>query len=244
MIDSFSGWREAFALPNADAITTAKVLYSEIFTTYGAPQYLLSDRGPKFLLTLVQALCDIFSIKRVRTSSYHPASNSKCKKFNALFNKSLRTMVEDSQQDWPDIIPGIMMAYRCTPSPTTQFSPYFSCFGKEMTTPIETAINPNITEVSPNYRDTLKSFIDNVKVARQVAHENILRNQQQMKEYYDRNSAPPKYKLGDIVWLHDPTTPVGFSRKLKPRWRGPYRRLVQIQHTGYSITAQIYPQIH
>ena len=69
----------------------------------------------------------------------------------------------------------------------------------------------------------MKSFIDNVRVARQIAHENILRNQQHMKQYYDRNATPPKYKLGDMVWLHDPTTPVGFSRKLKPRWRGPYR---------------------
>ena len=92
-----------------------------------------------------------------------------------------------------------------------------------MTTPIETQINPDLTEVAPNYRETLKSFIDNVRVARQIAHENIMRNQQHMKQYYDRNSSPPKYKLGDIVWLHDPTTPVGFSRKLKPRWRGPYR---------------------
>ena len=115
------------------------------------------------------------------------------------------------------------MAYCCTPSRTTQFSPYFLCFRKDMTTPIETVINSNITEVSPNYRDTLESFINNVKVARQVAHEKIVWNQQQMKKYYDRNSAPPKYKLGDIVWLHDPTTPVDFSRKLKPRWRGPYR---------------------
>ena len=188
VIDSFSAGCEAFALPNADVMTTAKVLYSEIFTRYGAPRYLLSDRGANFLSTLVQALWVIFSIKRVRTSSHHPTRN-KCEIFHAFINKSLCTNVDDSQQDWPDIIP----------------------------------VNPNITEVSPNYRDTLKSFIDNVKVVRQVAHENILWNQQQMKEYYDRNSAPPKYKLGDIVWLHHPTTHVGFSRKLKPRWRGPYR---------------------
>ena len=88
-------------------------------------------------------------------------------------------MVNESPEDWPDVFPGIMMAYRC--SPASQFSPYFLCFAKEMTTPIETATNPNITEVSPNYWDTLQSFIDNVKVARQFAHENIERNHQQMK---------------------------------------------------------------
>ena len=222
-VDAFSGWCEAFALENADAITTAKVLYSEIFTRYGSCRYLLSDRGANFLSSLVQALCDLFSVKRTKTSSYHPASNSKCEKFNSFINKSLRTLVDDSQQDWPSVLPGIMMAYRCTPSRSSEFSPYFLCFGKEMITPIETVINPDITEVSPNYRDTLKSFIDNIKLSRKIAHENILRHQQQYKEYYDRNSAEPNYKINDLVWLYDPTTPVGFSKKLKPRWKGPYR---------------------
>lgn len=131
-------------------------------------------------------------------------------------------MINDSQQDWPDILPGIMMAYRSTAARATEFSPYFLCFGKEMVTPIDTAINPNLTEVSPNYRETLKSFIDNIKLAREVARENILRSQTQMKEYYDRKSEQPKYKISDFVWLYDPTTPIGFSRKLKPRWTGPY----------------------
>ena len=130
--------------------------------------------------------------------------------------------MDDKQEDWPDIIPGIMVAYRCTPARASQFSPHFLCFAKEMTTPIGTAINPDLKEVLPNYRDMLELFIHNVKLSRKIAHENILRSQQQMKEYYDRNSAPPKYKLGDIVWLHDPTTPVGFSRKLKPRWHELY----------------------
>ena len=200
-----------------------KCYIQKFFTRYGAPRHLLSNRGANFLSFLVQALCDIFSVHRVKTSSYHPASNSKCEKFNTFINKSLRTMVDESQENWPEILPGIMMAYRSTQARSTQISPYFLRFAKEMTIPIETQINPDLTEVTPNYRDTLKSFIDNVRVARQIAHENILRNQQHMKQYYDRNSSLPKYKLGDIVWLHDPTTPVGFSRKLKLRWRGPYR---------------------
>ena len=33
-----------------------------------------------------------------------------------------------------------------------------------MVTPIDTTINPNITEVSPDYQENLKLFIDNIKI--------------------------------------------------------------------------------
>ena len=145
-------------------------------------------------------------------------------------------MVNESQEDWPLILPAIMMAYRCTPAThSTEVSPYFICFGKEMLTPIETAINPNITEVSPNYRETLKLFIDNIKIARQVAAENLQRHQEYNKMYYDQNAEPLKYKLGDLVWLWDPTTPVGYSKKLKARWVGPYRISQIGNHNTYRL---------
>ena len=236
VVDSFSHWCEAFAMETADAISTAKVLYSEILTRYGAPRYILTDRGAKFLSSLVQALCEIFSIKRLKSTPYHPCTNVTCERFNCFINKSLRTMVDDSQQDWPLVLPAIMMAYRSTPGThSTEVSPYFLCFGKQMITPIDTVINPNITEVSPNYRETLKLFIDNIKIARQVAAENLLRHQEYNKMYYDKNSAIPNYKVGDLVWLWDPTTPVGYSKKLKARWVGPYRIAEIGPHHTYRL---------
>ena len=61
--DSFSRRCEAFVLPSADAITAVKVLYSEIFTRYGAPRYLVSNRVADFLSNLVQPLCDLYNVK-------------------------------------------------------------------------------------------------------------------------------------------------------------------------------------
>ena len=222
-VDSFSGWCEAFALENADAVTTAKVLYSEIFTRYGAPNVLLSDRGPNFLSTLVTALCDLFSIKRHKTTPYNPSCNATSEVRNKFILKSLRTYINDKQDDWPKYLPGIMMAYRATPATsTTEFSPYFLLFGQEMRTPIDITVNPNFTEVTPNFRSDIKSFIENVKMSREIARENIERHHEYSKKYYDHKTKPINYKIGDYVWLFEPRTPVGFSKKLVPRWTGPY----------------------
>ena len=114
VVNSLSNWCEAFAKENADTISTAKVLYSEILTRYGAQRYILTDRGTDFLSRPVQALCTIFSIKRQKTSAYHPSTNALCEQFSRIIKKSLRTMIDESQQDWPLVLPGNMKAYRCT----------------------------------------------------------------------------------------------------------------------------------
>ena len=222
VMDAFSGWCEAFALPSADAITTAQALYEHIISRQGCFKSLLSDRGATFLSTLLRALCDIFGIRQLHTSSYHAASNAKCERFNRFLLKSLRTMVDQNQLDWPKFIPAIMMAYRATPANhSTEFSPFFLSHCKDMILPIDNVLNPTV-DVSPNYRETLKYFIESVKLTRQIAHDNLVRHQQESKQYYDRNTKDPEYRLGDYVWLFDPTTKVGFSKKLKARYVGPY----------------------
>ena len=221
--DSFSRWCEAFALPAADSKTVAKVLYSEIFTRYGAPRTLVSDRGQHFMSTLVKALCDIFGTKRNMTSPYHPASNSVCERMNSFIVKSLRSYVRPDQSDWPAILPGIMMAYRHTPaSRSTEFSPFYLLFGQAMNTPLDTEIRSTLPDVSTQFRPDIKAILDNVKLSRDIATENIERNQQKNKLYYDRNTKAPQFAIGDLVWLHNPATPVGLSRKLRSRWVGPY----------------------
>ena len=81
-VDSFSRWCEAFALKDQKATTVATVLYEQIFTHYGAPRKLISDRGAQFMSKLVQALCNMFAVKRHCTSSYHPQTNTSCERMN------------------------------------------------------------------------------------------------------------------------------------------------------------------
>ena len=45
IVDSFSKWPEAFPLKTQEATEIANVLYKEIFTRYGAPRTIISDRS-------------------------------------------------------------------------------------------------------------------------------------------------------------------------------------------------------
>ena len=143
IVDSFSRWCEAFALKDQKATTVAKVLYEQIFTRYGAPRELISDRGTQFMSKLVAALCTLFAVKCHCTNAYHPQTNSSCERMNSTIGQALRAYVKDDQSDWPDMLPGILIAYRMTPAMrSTECSPYFLVFGHEMLTPIDKVMVP------------------------------------------------------------------------------------------------------
>ena len=223
IVDSFSRWPEAFPLPASDATTVARVLYREIFTRYGAPRSLVSDRGPQFMSSLVNALCAIFGTKRTLSSPYHPQTNSTCERFNSYLEATMRAYVNDDQSDWPHTLPGILMAYRNTQAHrSTEFSPFYLLFGEQMQTPIDREISADIPDISAQYEGSMKSVLDNVKLSRTVAEQNILRHQEQNKMFHDRKAVEPSYEMGDLVWLYDPRVPVGYSRKIRAQWVGPF----------------------
>lgn len=60
----------AIAVPTKDqkATTVAKALWENLICHYGYPQYLLSDQGQDFESKVIQKLCQMTAIKKIRTS--------------------------------------------------------------------------------------------------------------------------------------------------------------------------------
>ena len=49
IVDHFTHWVEAIPLPNQTGVTTARALISEIYSRYGIPQEILTERGASFV---------------------------------------------------------------------------------------------------------------------------------------------------------------------------------------------------
>lgn len=127
-VDAGTRWVEAFPLKTQSALETAKVLYREIFSRYGAPKVLFSDRGRNFMSKLVNALCEILDIKH-HTSAYHPNTNGLVERQNSTLASSLRTYCGKDQEKWPELLSGILMGFRKSPfSHSTEYSPYYFCY--------------------------------------------------------------------------------------------------------------------
>ena len=70
----FTKWMEMVPLPDKKATTIAKQLYI-IFTRYGCPDVIVSDRGTKFCNQLNEALFYYMGVEHCVTAPYHPEAN-------------------------------------------------------------------------------------------------------------------------------------------------------------------------
>ena len=65
-------WAEVLAASDQTAQTVANLFVEGVVCRHGAPQELLSDRGPNFLSELFLEVCRLLEVKKVNTSGYHP----------------------------------------------------------------------------------------------------------------------------------------------------------------------------
>ena len=219
-IDSTSLYPEIHPTKTCDADETAKVLYEQVFCRYGCPYNILTDRGACFRSSLINALCKLFKVKQIFTSSYHPQTNSRAENMNSIILKSLRIYCE-KQSDWSDLLPAISLSYRASTTTSHKYSPFEVLFGQKMRTPIDTSILNDI-RTTPNTDTYLQHMIPKIELTREIATQNIEDCNSDTQFYYDRNAAYPTYTVGQRVLLYDPVTKKGICKKLRKRWTGPF----------------------
>ena len=112
LVDHFSKWAEAIPIPNHTASTVAKVLIVHVFSRFGTPLQLLTDRGPEFESELFTHLMKWLEIEKLRTTAYRPSTNGTVERFHRSLNSMLGKVVSESQRDWDDRLPFVMAAYR------------------------------------------------------------------------------------------------------------------------------------
>lgn len=222
IVDSFSKWCESFPMRTQEATEVASILYNEIFTRFGAPRCIVSDRGRQFMSKLIKALCEMFQVVRHYTSSYHPQTNATVERVNSTLSQTLRAYVNKEQSNWPSLLPSVMMAFRSTPcTESHQFTPYHLLFGKEMNLPIDTALIPRPT-LGQNAKQYLDQLLEKLKVSQEIAAKNMEAAKEKTKIRHDLKSKEPSFKCNDLVLLKSVRVNECLSMKLSDKYLGPY----------------------
>jgi len=78
----FSKWAEAIYIRNHTAPTVTRALMVHIFSRFGTPKQLLTDRGREFESELFLELMKWMEVNKLRTSAYQPSSNGAVERFH------------------------------------------------------------------------------------------------------------------------------------------------------------------
>ena len=238
--DRLTKWVEARALASTEAPTIAKVFLDDVIYRHGIPRTLLSDRGKQFLSQFMLELCKLINTEKINTTSYYPACNALTERFNKTLIQIISKYVASNLKDWDLYLHSALFAYRTTVHNTTKYSPYYMLHGREP------RLLPDLSLYQPPImsRDTEEHFqhtVKSVKLAHQLAKENIEKQQLRMKLQFDKKSSVRSFNVGDKVLVYTPKTKKGLSKKLLHFWHGPYVITEQLSPVNYKIQAMHTP---
>ena len=84
IVDIYSGWPEAFAIPDKSAETIANIILDELIPRHSCPVTIVTDNGTEFKNSVMETLCQNLNIKHIFTSTYHPEGNGKTERFHRV----------------------------------------------------------------------------------------------------------------------------------------------------------------
>ena len=220
VIDHFSKWAEAIAIPNHTAIVVAKALLVHVFSRYGTPVQLLSDQGREFQSELFAQLMKWLEIEKLRTTAYKPSTNGMVERFHRTLNTMLGKVVSESQRDWDECLPFVMAAYRASPHSSTGYSPNRLFLGRENRMPVDVAMGLPREEVNGGQHvdDYVAVHQERAESAYRLVREHLKENAQRRKVAYDVRVKKSEFSIGDWVWYFYPRR---YPRK-SPKWQRSY----------------------
>lgn len=236
VMDYFTKWPEAYALPNHEAETVANVLVNECFTRFGVPSELHSDQGREFESRVFRECCELLGVRKTRTTPLHPQSDGMVERFNRTLAQQLAKYCAADQEDWDVRLPAMLMAYRSAVHEATDYTPARLMFGRELRLPVDLATgrppDVGLPTVTSGFAAALQEHL--AEVHHQVRGKLRVAGQA-MKDNYDRRMRDVKYAVGDRVWLHNPRRKRGLSPKLQSPWEGPYTVIAVLSAVTYRI---------
>ena len=130
------GTRFLYAIPfkKIDAESVAEGLI-EVISHKGVPQELLTNQGSIFFGTLARQVCDLLSIKKLRTSAYHPQGNGTLQRWHASI-KGMRKLGSEVRV-WDKALKFCLLCYQGTSHTAIGFSTFELVHGYPMRGPLE-----------------------------------------------------------------------------------------------------------
>ncbi len=226
--DHFTRYAKAYPSKSQTARATAKLLWDNFIVHYGFPEKFISDQGRNFESQLIQDLCDIAKVQKVRTTPYHPQTNGMCERFNSTLLNMLGTLDPKDKEDWKSHVSTMCHAYNCTPHAATNYSPYYLMFGRHPRLPIDFELGLSREGISKGVSKS--RYIQKLQQRLNYAHKRATaitkKESERHKQYYDRRSRGVVLQPKDLVLVK--RTAFTGRHKIQDKWEeGEYVILAQ-----------------
>ena len=224
-VDYLTKWPEVFATADQTSPTIARLLVEEVITRHRVPSELLSDRGALFLSKLMEDVYKLMGITKTNTTAYHPQTDRLVERFHRTLTDMLAKSVEKNGKDWDKHLPYVLFAYRSGLLQSTGESPFYLLYGRDPRLQTDKVLNVPVDQRNIDLRDYKEEMTHRFSTAWQLAQAEISKAQGRQKKFHDKGAKQPILKVGDRVFVCNPSKKQGKAYKLARPFMGPYRIL-------------------
>nr|CAI5840213.1 unnamed protein product [Callosobruchus analis] len=218
VLDLFSKFVMLFPLRTATAAAIRRYLEEQVFLVFGVPSRIITDNGSNFTSHCITELCKKYDVEHRRTANYHAQANP-VERTHRVIKTALTAYVADNQRKWDTLLPQVAAAIRSAKHETTQLTPNFIVFGRE---------------VALSGKDHHQSPDDFQPVVRHEALKEVFRDVQRRlkrayelrKHTYNLRHRPDVFRLNQQVWkraYNQSDAVKGITSGLCPKFEGPFR---------------------
>lgn len=126
-IDLYSGFTEAFAIPDKSADNIVYLLIEEHFPRYGSVLQILTDNGSELVNQSVRQTLEALNIHHVTTSYYSPQGNGKVERLHRTMHDIISKTIKEDVTSWDLYLNQMLAAIRFHVNESTKYSPFFCC---------------------------------------------------------------------------------------------------------------------
>nr|GFA88266.1 reverse transcriptase domain-containing protein [Tanacetum cinerariifolium] len=225
VVDYFSKWVEAKALPTNDARVVVKFLKSR-FSRFRIPRAIISERRTYVFNDQFTRVMIKYGVTHRLTTAYHPQTSGQVEVSNQGLKRILERTVRKNRASWSDRLDDALWAFRIDFKTPIGCTPYKMVYGKSCHLPIELEhraywalkhVNFDLNTVGDHW----KLQLNELNELRDQAYENSLIYKERAKKLHDSKIKKRIFSVGDQVLLFNSRLKI-FSGKLKTRWSGPF----------------------
>jgi hypothetical protein len=220
-----------------DAVGFAKLFIREIFTHYGFPLTIVSDRGPQWNNEFFRAMCDRAGVRLTLSTAFHPQTNGLVERTNEVVAAALRHYVTADLDNWDEYLPLVEFALNSSYHDAIKTTPFRMNRITVPANPFEVLLDHTweaSTEqagwlgVTPMTHKANRTYVE-AHAEFQRARRCVHAAKSKMKDRHDsKGILPHLYSVGDFVWFN--IRNIGLRHdsrrhKLLPKYWGPYKIL-------------------
>jgi len=205
VMDYFTKWPEAYALPNQEAGVVAQAFVEGFVCRHGILEELHTDQGRNFESQLLKEVCSLLSIRKTRTTPLRPQSDGMVERFNRTLLQQLALFTTTHQDDWDEHLPYLLMAYRTSQHGATACSPALLMYGRELRAPADLLCGPLPERPDKPPREGYACHLEEgMERVHAFARRQLHMAGAKMKCRYDHRSQVSKYTPGMKIWFFNP----------------------------------------